>query len=30
MKGLRQSILDGNVKEYVKTFYEKYGGEGKW
>ncbi|MBR2903126.1 MAG: tRNA guanosine(34) transglycosylase Tgt [Clostridia bacterium] len=30
MKGLRQSILDGNVKEYVKNFYEKYGGEGKW
>ncbi|MBQ9117626.1 MAG: tRNA guanosine(34) transglycosylase Tgt [Clostridia bacterium] len=30
MRGLRQSILDGNVKEYVKAFYEKYGGEGKW
>ncbi len=30
MKGLRQSILGGYVKEYTREFYQKYGGEGKW
>jgi tRNA-guanine family transglycosylase len=30
MKGLRNSILGGYVKEYVQDFYRKYGGEGKW
>ena len=30
MKGLRQSILGGYVKDYAKEFYQKYGGEGKW
>ncbi len=30
MKGLRESILGGYVKEYTQEFYRKYGGEGKW
>ena len=30
MKGLRESILGGYVKEFVRDFYKKYGGEGKW
>ena len=30
MKGLRNSILGGYVKEYTQEFYRKYGGEGKW
>ncbi|MBQ8322640.1 MAG: tRNA guanosine(34) transglycosylase Tgt [Clostridia bacterium] len=30
MKGLRNSILGGYVKEYTREFYRKYGGEGKW
>ncbi len=30
MKGLRESILGGYVKEYTREFYRKYGGEGKW
>ncbi|MBQ8291399.1 MAG: tRNA guanosine(34) transglycosylase Tgt [Clostridia bacterium] len=30
MKGLRNAILGGYVKEYTQEFYRKYGGEGKW
>ena len=30
MKGLREAILGGYVKEYTQEFYRKYGGEGKW
>ena len=30
MKGLRNAILGGYVKEYVQEFYAKYGGAGKW
>ena len=30
MKGLRNSILGGDVREYVQEFYRKYGGEGIW
>ena len=30
MKGLREAILGGYVKEYTREFYRKYGGEGKW
>jgi hypothetical protein len=30
MKGLRESILGGYVKDFAKDFYLKYGGEGKW
>ena len=30
MKGLRDSILGGYVKDYTREFYRKYGGEGKW
>lgn len=30
MKGLRNAILGGYVKEYAQEFYRKYGGEGKW
>ena len=30
MKGLRDSILGGYVREYTRDFYKKYGGEGKW
>jgi hypothetical protein len=30
MKGLRNSILGGYVKDFAKDFYQKYGGEGKW
>ena len=30
MKGLRESILGGYVREYTQDFYKKYGGEGKW
>ena len=30
MKGLRNSIIGGYVKEYTQEFYKKYGGEGKW
>lgn len=30
MKGLRNSILGGYVKEYTQEFYRKYGGTGKW
>jgi hypothetical protein len=30
MKGLREAILGGYVKEYTREFYKKYGGEGKW
>jgi len=30
MRGLRSAILGGYVRDYVKEFYSKYGGEGKW
>jgi hypothetical protein len=30
MKGLRNSILGGYVKEFTQEFYRKYGGEGKF
>jgi queuine tRNA-ribosyltransferase len=30
MKGLRESILGGDVREFAREFYKKYGGEGKW
>ena len=30
MKGLREAILGGYVKEYTQEFYRKYGGSGKW
>jgi queuine tRNA-ribosyltransferase len=30
MKGLRNAILGGYVRDYAKEFYQKYGGEGKW
>ena len=30
LKGLRNAILGGYVKEYTTEFYRKYGGEGKW
>jgi hypothetical protein len=30
MKGLREAILGGYVKEYTQEFYRKYGGAGKW
>ncbi len=30
MRGLREAILGGYVREYTQEFYKKYGGEGKW
>ena len=30
MKGMRNAILGGYLREYTQEFYKKYGGEGKW
>ena len=30
MKGMRNAILGGYLREYTQEFYKKYGGSGKW